>query len=123
MYKLLNAVIFLICAGILLQTFYSCAWQSPSSPNPLDPSKPPERAGQRDDVSKLWYDLIEDDPALQKKFQAAEGEAAAEMERSVGKGQKDYQDAFDRAKQRILREKYGIAWLTTREMSPGAYFD
>ena len=66
---------------------------------------------------------IEDDPALKTQFAAAEGEAAAELERSGARGEDGYQNRFDRAKQRILKEKYGIEWRTTHEMNPKAYFD
>ncbi len=72
------------------------------------------------------HDPIEDDPKFRDKIAAAEKEAEAFVKKNckqVKKGQRGYCHLFWGAKQRILREKYGIEWKSPSDLNPETRYD
>lgn len=67
-----------------------------------------------------FHDPIEDEPHLKAVFKAAE--QAAKAEAGPG-GYMGYCHLFWDAQQRILQERYGIAWYTPRQMNPNVEMD
>ena len=75
------------------------------------------------DKDGLFFDPVESDPSAQDAI--AKADEAAEKELAVigmtpGPG---YRQAFWSAKQRILKDTYGIGWRTPAEMNPNMSFD
>jgi hypothetical protein len=75
--------------------------------------------------TRINHDPIEDDPAYRDRIKAAEKEAEASVKKfkQVKKGQRGYCHVFWGAKQRILREKYGIAWKSPSDLNPQIRYD
>jgi hypothetical protein len=106
-----------IGVGLLFTYLYCGPTDSPKAT--IHASKPPDRAGRRG-VGNLWYDLVEDDPQLKPTFVAAELEAKEMLPRTHEKG---WGAIFESTKKRILKDKYGLEWRTTKELNPSAIFD
>lgn len=66
------------------------------------------------------YDPVEDDPSIQDALKEADLLAEAELEGWNGFGSCNI---FWRAKQRILRDQFGIVWFTPSEMNPEVDYD
>ena len=71
---------------------------------------------------RLNHDKLDDDPAFRDRIKVAEKEAEAAV-KHVKKGQRGYCHAFWSAKQRVLREKYGISWQSPADLNPRIKFD
>ena len=75
-----------------------------------------------DDPNIIKHDPIEDDPAYQWAFEAADSEAQKEHAKN-GPHRLGSVHGFYAIKKRILKEKYGIEWKTPPEMNPKWAFD
>ncbi len=74
----------------------------------------------------LAHDPIEDDPKYHDKIAAAEKEAEKYLKKNckqVKKGERGYCHVYWGAKQRILREKYGIEWKSPSDLNPTTRYD
>lgn len=75
--------------------------------------------GQSED--RLFHDPLEDLPELADVFTAAETEIEAALEgRARGLG---FCNTHWRVRKQILRDNYGIDWLSPRDMNPSVRFD
>lgn len=74
----------------------------------------------------MKHDPIENDPQFKSVFENIDSEVEALLAkdgltmRIVGMG---WCHMFWPAKQRLLKEKYGIEWKTPGDMNPEVYFD
>lgn len=72
----------------------------------------------------LAHDPIEETTAYRRVVAAAEEAAWVAVEAAgIERGSFGSCWPFWAAKQRILREHYGVAWRTPSEMNPGVIFD
>jgi hypothetical protein len=77
------------------------------------------RAKQQQGPNVELHDPIEDDPQVQPLLAAADALAQAEVpDNGLG-----WCFHFWDAKQRILRKRYDIEWLSPREMNPRSNYD
>ncbi len=71
----------------------------------------------------LKHDPIEEKEELKEIFEKVDKDVEKVlMEEGVGKGL-GYIHIFDSYKKKLLKEKYGIEWKTTKEMNPGVLID